>query len=412
MTAIVVQAQDNARDRLDRIRAEIDSLGTVLEERAASEQNLLGRVNALDQQIAARRRLIGELEGQLRNERRAVQQYDTRIADTQVRLRSATRQLDNTRREVSSLEELIERRVVYLYKRGMRESLRFLLAAQNPGDLLRRRVYVNRIQQRDQSNLEALREARSRQTRQTIALDDAISDLQTAREEKAAAVARVQGLVADANAEQARLASDRRDIASMLEEVRQDQSMLQDLIAEREESAAMVEEWIASLERNRVQGNVQEVRVGGSSSVEAIVRDVPSFASFSQGEGRLPWPVRGRVVRSFGTQHNRELGTQTENPGIDIAAEVGTEVLAVQSGTCTRITYLRGFGTTLLIDHGNGYYSVYAHLGEVYVSEGEALEAGRVVGTVGTVSQSPQPTLHFQLWHQRQKLNPTRWLRS
>lgn len=76
------------------------------------------------------------------------------------------------------------------------------------------------------------------------------------------------------------------------------------------------------------------------------------------------------------------------------------------------ITYLRGFGTTLIIDHGDGYYTVYAHLGDVWIRPTEEVEAGRVIGSVGSSGGTAEPVLHFQVWHKRTKENPARWLKS
>jgi septal ring factor EnvC (AmiA/AmiB activator) len=404
-------AATDPRDELERLRDEVDSLTTVLQQQEASEQSLRSQIGTLDQKIAARRRLLNKLQSQLRSERKAVKRYDNDIALTRRRLDVADRKLGQTNVEVQLLEEQIRQRAVYLYKKGTRAQLQFLAAAADPGDLLRRRVYIRRIQDRDRDNLESLRRARAKQDRQARDLEDAIADLRTAREAKQASAERVEGLVAEAEAERDRIASDRTELAAMLEEVQRDKDMVAELIREREEAMREVENWIANLERARLGGEVQQIHVHRGPG-EAIVRDVASFRTFASGKGQLPWPVEGSIVKRFGMERNPELGTRTENPGIDIAADEGDEIIAVQKGVCTRITYVRGFGTTMLIQHDDGFYTVYAHLGDVWVSEGEEIEAGRVVGTVGRVAHLPSTSLHFQVWHKRKKQDPLQWLRS
>ncbi|MBD3165172.1 peptidoglycan DD-metalloendopeptidase family protein [bacterium] len=407
----VLFAATDPRDELDRLRGEIDSLTTVLKEQEASEQSLLSQIGTLDQKIAARRRLLNKLQAQLRGARKAVKRYDNDIGYTRHRLGIAERKLGQTNVEVELLEEQIRERAVYLYKHGTRSQLRFLAAAANPGDLLRRRVYVRRIQERDRGNLESLRRARARQDRQTEELEAAIADLREAREAKRRSAERVEELVAETEAERDELAGDRTEIATLLEDVRQDKDMVASLIREREEAMQEVENWIAKLERARLGGEVQQIRVHRGPG-EAIVREVADFRTFTAGKGKLPWPVEGAILKRFGMERNPELGTRTENPGIDIAADEGDEIIAVQKGVCTRITYVRGFGTTMLIQHDDGFYTVYAHLGDVWVSEGEEIDAGRVLGTVGRVAHLPRPSLHFQVWHKRQKQDPLQWLRS
>ncbi|HEB84032.1 MAG TPA: hypothetical protein ENI92_03425, partial [Bacteroidetes bacterium] len=307
------------------------------------------------------------------------------------------------------IEDMIRRRAVFVYKRGRNEELRFLLAARSPGVYIRRRVYIRRIQDRDRRNLESLRNARERESEEEARLSKTLADLAEARNQRARAVERATRLVAERKAEAATLERDRGRLADLLADVRQNRESLSRMIAEREASAKQVEQWIASLERQRLQGEVQEIRLD-TRGAQVVVHPVKDFGTFASAEGKLPWPVRGKVISRFGLEKNRLTGTFTENPGIDIAAKEGDEVIAVQGGRCTRITYLRGFGTTVLVEHGDGYYTVYAHLGEVWVSEGERIVPGRVIGTVGRSGASASPRLHFQVWHKRRKEDPLQWL--
>ena len=406
--AAEVQAQDNPRDRLDRLRSELDSLGTVLDSYKASERDLSGRINALDQQIVTRRRLIRELENQRQRENTAVRTFDRRITEGEHNLGGVRKRLAKTSREVNDLEALIARRAVYLYKHGTSQSLRFLLAAENPGDFVRRRLYVERITNRDKRNLEALRSARTRHTRNERDLENTLTELREAREQKAQSVKRIEGLVAESRNERQKLEHDRSNLDKLMADVKRDKEMVLGLIEDRKNALKQVEDWIASLERERSRGTVQEIKVSRRPG-DIVIRPVESFNSFDLARGKLPWPLKGPIVSKFGLERNKITGTLTENPGIDIRTREGEEVLSVQGGVCTRITYLRGFGTTVLIDHGDGYYTVYAHLGDVWISEGERVEAGRVIGTVGS-AVSENPTLHFQVWHKRQKQDPLKWL--
>lgn len=404
-------AQTNARDRLENLRSELDSLSAVLKQYQASERDLGSRIKALDQQIAKRKSLIRELQSQRRSEQRAIARYNDRIERSSDKLGSVRSELADTREEVRTLETQVAQRAVYLYKRGHRQALGFLVAAEDPGDYVRRRLYVQRIHDRDRRNLEALRSARRRQESSEQELERTLADLRTAREKRRAAIERMDRLMAETRSERSALEADKSSLDRTLAGLRDDKEAVKKLIADREAAARQVEQWIASLESRRQAGSVQEITVG-PRSMDAVVRDIPTFRSFASARGRLPWPVKGQVIRRFGLEKNRITGTVTDNPGIDIRAREGDEVLAVQGGVCTRITYLRGFGTTVLVQHEEGYYTVYAHLGDVWVSEGETVEAGRVIGTVGSSGGASTPRLHFQVWHQRSKENPMTWLAS
>ena len=92
--------------------------------------------------------------------------------------------------------------------------------------------------------------------------------------------------------------------------------------------------------------------------------------------------------------------------------EKGAEVKILPTGQITKITWLRGYGNTILIDHKDGYYTVYAHLGTILVREGQIVEAGEVIARVGQSGTLEGPRLHFEIWAQREKQDPLSWLVS
>ncbi len=405
----MARALDNPRDRLDRLRGELDSLATVLRHYTRSEQDLGARISATDQQISTRQQLIRELGQQRRKEQRAVVHFDTRIGEANDKLQGVRERLVTSRAEVKELEDLVAARAVYLYVQGSRRTLRFLSAAENPGDLIRRKIYVEKLAERDAKNLGELRDARNRQIAVEDELKQTLNDLQVSRRRKQESLDRVDRLVRETRQERTRIQQNRRDLQGLLASAQRSRKAVEELIHDRETALKQVEDWISSLESRRLSDDVQEISVGPRQG-EAVIKNVRSFATFSKAKGKLPWPVHGRIISLFGLHKNKVTGTLTENPGVDIRATAGEEVIAVQGGTCKRITFLRGFGTTILIEHGDGYYTVYAHMGEVWIGEGETVEAGRVLGTVAATNSTGDTSLHFQVWHKRVKQNPLEWL--
>ncbi len=406
---LTIHASDNPRDRLDNLKAELDSLALVLDSVQASETNLYDKIKLLEQKISARKRLIRELENQKKSEERKLRNINNQITSDQRKLTSVRGTLSQTNVEIDTLQNLIAKRIVHVYKKGGRETLKFLAAANNPGDYVRRRIYVQRIQNRDNHNLSALRSARNRQHSSQVSIEKTLNNLNRSRQNKQKTISGLEVLVSDGKRERSNLLKDRRSMDATLASIKMDKKYIEDLISDREAAALQIEDWIVSLERKRTSGKVQEIRVSRNPS-DVLVRNVTDFKSFKSARGRLPWPIKGSVMNRFGLSKNVRTGTLTDNPGIDIRAQVGDEIIAVQKGICTRITYLRGYGTTVLVEHGGGYYTVYAHLGDVLISEGEDIEAGRVLGTVGTSGGAESPRLHFQVWHKRVKQDPLKWL--
>ncbi|MCK4689209.1 MAG: M23 family metallopeptidase, partial [Candidatus Marinimicrobia bacterium] len=111
-----------------------------------------------------------------------------------------------------------------------------------------------------------------------------------------------------------------------------------------------------------------------------------------------------------GIQKNPVLKTITENSGIDIKAEKGTPVKAILDGVVTTITYIRGFGNTIIIDHGSGFYTVYTHVENVHIYEKQYISTGTIIANVGESGTLSGSILHFEIWKNKIKLNPEDWL--
>jgi len=139
--------------------------------------------------------------------------------------------------------------------------------------------------------------------------------------------------------------------------------------------------------------------------------DPEKAARFESQKGKLPWPMPGTVISTFGPQRDRMLHTTTQNSGIEITTGGGAEVEAVADGTVAYSSRLRGYGNFLLLDHGGGYYTLYARLSETLVSPGEAVWRLQAVGRVKQDGSADAPALHFEIRKGRQSLDPLEWLR-
>ena len=115
----------------------------------------------------------------------------------------------------------------------------------------------------------------------------------------------------------------------------------------------------------------------------------------------------GKIVKGFGPQWNPKLNTTLDNPGIDIAANSTTPVKSVFDGLVTTITFISGYGTTVIIDHDDGYFTVFTHLENLLINENMIVKEGQEIGFV-----SNNNIIHFEIWGNNQKLNPTQWIKN
>jgi septal ring factor EnvC (AmiA/AmiB activator) len=154
---------------------------------------------------------------------------------------------------------------------------------------------------------------------------------------------------------------------------------------------------MTDLEQVRVERSAQQATAGNSLAKLA---------------GNLDWPVRGKLIRGFGRSVHPKFKTVTLNNGFNIAAPSGSPVAAVADGSVEYSDHLPGFGQCVILDHGAGYYTLYAHLDGVFVAKGEKIARGQVIAEVGRPAPGDDPQLYFEVRQGRTPLDPADWLRS
>jgi len=131
-----------------------------------------------------------------------------------------------------------------------------------------------------------------------------------------------------------------------------------------------------------------------------------AYTGIARAKGSLPWPVAGKVVRRFGRYTDN--GVFQISQGIDIRTAAGTPVKSVYKGKAAYVGAIDRFGTTVIVDHGGGYYSIYGNLGQAFKKAGQAIEGGEIIAKTGTVD----PLLHFEIRLHGKPQDPGGWLRG
>ena len=131
-------------------------------------------------------------------------------------------------------------------------------------------------------------------------------------------------------------------------------------------------------------------------------------SNIKEFKGKLIWPVDGKIVKGFGPQWNSKLNTTLHNPGVDITANPTASVRSVFDGLVTTITFISGYGTTVIVDHNDGYFTVFTHLDNLLVTKNMLVKEGQKIGFISKESQ----VVHFEIWGNNQTLNPKEWLKD
>ena len=207
-------------------------------------------------------------------------------------------------------------------------------------------------------------------------------------------------LKAETDRERRSLARIRSERRSLLNKIRSDSKSNEQASAELERASRRIRTLIDQLEKRRLAAE------RGAPGQEPVL-----FGDFGRNRGRLPWPVNGKVARSFGNQKNPRFNTTTFNSGVDISATFGAPITAVAKGRVDYVNWLEGYGKCAIINHGGGFYTLYANASEILVSVGKEVAVGETIGRVGDTGSTIGTALHFEIRKGREALNPLEWFR-
>jgi len=364
------QLRDNQR-RLEDIRRERTQVEQELERLRTQVHSLSDELANIERQKESTNRIVNELDRQING-------LSDQIDRTTVDLLLAQDALEEKR-------AVLERRLVDIYKRGPLYAYQVLLAAETFGDLLSRYKYLFLVSQQDRLLKNDMSKLRNRIARERQTLVDARDALGRRKTERTDELQRYLTLEHTREASLRETRRSAREAAERLSQLERDERGLNDRVA--------------ALERARREAEARGVARAAASITTADL-------------GQLDWPVDGKVVYQFGTAAGPN-NTRIPWHGIGIAAPQGTPVRAIASGTVSLAGRLGTYLTSVLLDHGGGYYSFYGYLNDAAVSKGERVLKGQVIGHVGGEASDRGPHLHFEIRGQGGiALDPVNWLKS
>ncbi len=368
ITSILLQAQAGTspkqtekwqRERQKKIKEKyyVENQKSLIVEK---EQSVLQRLQQLESELIASKKAL------TRNQRE--------LADNRLKVEELQVEQEELHHRYEGYKKLVAKRIRAIYKVGYngryRHTLKMILGTQNLVDLLRKYKYLGFIVEEDQ-RLVTLLQTQQEEMRQTrIELDQRIKTIEEISKEVQA----------------------QRNVVSKQQQ--KHQQLLDQYVTEREENSHRLEQIKTEIAAyNDHLGFMAEERFAEKAQeAQGIHKDLI---------GQLPWPVAGKVVPN-----------QTKfDKGVTVQAENEVPVHSVAEGIVAKtIPSIVGYGNTVLIVHGSGYISVYAHLSKILVRESEFVEAEQVIGEVGDTGSLNGAALYFELWHNYDHLNTHQWL--
>jgi septal ring factor EnvC (AmiA/AmiB activator) len=375
----VAEAQQG--DLEERLKAKDAELQKLREEIAAERQKI--------QDVERRERDITDYLAKLDHEEALTKRFLAGLSDKEDML---GQQVEGLRRDLANSEKTFARRRAILasrlremYMDGTQYQWQELLQANDFSDLLQRYKFLSAIAERDANLVEEVRQRKTDIARREANLTEALAQATSARREKEQELARLKANEEKRRRTLAQLKTSKSKYLKRVDELARAEKELQSIIdgLEKSRTAGAPQAWEANAER-----------------------DFPAL------RGRMIAPVEGTVVRGFGESKHPEFGTVTFNPGVDIDARAGSAVRAVAKGRIEYASLLPGFGNCIIVAHGQGYYTLYAHTSKIFVKQGAMVNAGDVIAEVGGASGDAAGPFHFEIRKSKKALDPADWLRK
>ena len=346
----------DSQRRLEEVREERNRLQQEL-------TNLDGRVRNASNELAI-------VERQVSASRSAVAEVDFQVASMGGEVETASRDLLLTRERLRTGTAVLHRRLRDIYKRGTLHSVRVMLGAGSFSGLLTRYRYLRLIASYDRTLVRSVRELETDLVQQNDNLQTSMASLGRLRQSRLSEVAALRSV-------------EERHLRA-IEGYRAQEQAATGRLGQLEADEARISVLLTDLEARRVGLERTAARPGAPSTI--LTKDV----------GTMDWPVDGDLVYRFGREV-RPNGTVLRWNGIGIRAATGTPVQAVEAGTVVFAGPFEGYGRTVWLSHGGGFYTLYLYLEEIGVTEGREVAVGQVVGTVGGATTPEGPHLEFQV---------------
>lgn len=349
----------SATQELKEVKSRLKMVKNELSKLRRTEKNILEEIELLDEKIRLTQSLIRKIKNAQDEKIKEIALLQSSIKDIEERL--------ETKRED------LKRRIRLIYKKGEFFDLECLLGAEDMTTLYNRYLLLRLMAKNDRDVLQKLAELKRKLEKENKELESSYMELTT--------------LMVEKKASEESLKNAKKREEKRLSQVKQEKKEKEKLKRELEMAKKRLETMLARMEQRRGKRITK-----------------PGTHYLEQKRGNLPWPCRGEIISYFGAKIHPKYGTKTKNDGIDIKCNPGTKINVVSDGRVAFAERYMGYGNLVIVDHGDGYYTIYSNLDEIWVKEGQHVKRGTPLGVCSDY-------LHFEFRVRGKASNPLLWLK-
>lgn len=332
---------------------------------------------------------VVELDGELMFIQGTLSELDVKIAEKELEIVQIEQELKEAEANEKDQYAAMEQRIKFMYERGNSAYISLILDAENFSEMLNKAEYIEEISNYDRDMLKQYQETKEAVIFLKEQLEKEEELLQEAQEE----VTQKEGEMSDLIEQKEK----------QIQNYETDINNKEKAIKEYEAEIAAQNATIAALEAQIAKAERELADVSGND-----VGETPVY----YGGGPFCWPAPSytRISDDYGNRIHPTLGVPQFHNGVDMAAPNGSPILAAASGTVVAATYNSSMGNYIMINHGNGLYTIYMHASALYVSAGQTVTRGQKIGAVGSTGRSTGPHLHFSVRQNGSYVNPWNFL--
>ncbi len=348
--------------KLDRLQQSIIKIQAHLKETQSHRGHTLTELQQLEREISANARILKKTEA--------------RISTLSAHTAELRKELDLLARRLKKQRLILAEQLRSAYSLGAQQSMKMLLNQQDPAEIGRIQTYYSYLNRAQESEIQSFIQSIQTQQQQQQELSRSLASQKTAR-------------------------ATRKNQHRALQKQRLQRNQL---LAQLDKKINNQEQTLLGLESSR-------------SKIENLLRDLGQLLAdipaapgsnkpFNQQKGQLPWPVGGAFLAQYGqSRHQGDLKWK----GVLISAPYGTPVRAISHGRIAFSDWLQGYGFIIIVDHGEGYMSLYGHNESLLKQTGDWVAAGETLATTGDSGGQPKPGLYFEIRERGKPINPTGW---
>jgi septal ring factor EnvC (AmiA/AmiB activator) len=356
------------KEKIGEVQQEIKRSKAQIEAMRQQELLLLDRLDQMELQLQ-----------RLREEQEKRSKERASLRKQIIQKRKELKELDN---ELAGLQTLLAERLAALYKFGRQAYVNLLISSRDVSGLQHQWVYLRAIAEEDSELIRSFMEKQEKEERVAKAL--------------ASGEAQLSRVVARIGRQKEEMEKIKGEQVALLQNIHNQEETYQSYVTE-----------LAAVSRE-LKNKIEELQNRTDKSGMGVRQLKGSFAS---KKGALPYPVPGKIISRFGPKKHKKFGTKIRSNGIEIATEPLSPVVAVYGGQVLYSEWVKGYGKVMIIDHGDKYYTLTAHLAEVLKETGEIVESGETIGYAGYSPLERQGgRVYFEVRHLSKALNPEKWL--